>query len=50
VSEGVQLRVGSSVEPLQEMLKRDGAIVELTVEKSSGAGYSPDSNDVSAGN
>jgi hypothetical protein len=30
-------------------LRRDGAIVELTGDKSSVAGYSPDSNDVSAG-
>jgi hypothetical protein len=34
---------------LQGRLRRDGAIVELKVEKSSVAGYSPDSNDVSAG-
>jgi hypothetical protein len=29
-------------------LRRDGAIAELTVESNSGAGYSSDSNDVSA--
>jgi hypothetical protein len=32
---------------LQGRLRRDGAIVELTVDKSSVAGYSPDSNNVS---
>jgi hypothetical protein len=35
--------------PLQGRLRRDGAIVELTVDKSSVAGYSSDSNDVIAG-
>jgi hypothetical protein len=35
---------------LQERLRRDGAIVELTVDKSSVAEYSLDSNDVSTGN
>jgi hypothetical protein len=34
---------------LQERLRRDGATVDLTVEKSSTAGYSPNSNDVDAG-
>jgi hypothetical protein len=34
---------------LQGRLRRDGAIAELTVDKGSVAGYSPDSNDVSAG-
>jgi hypothetical protein len=34
---------------LQGRLRRDGAIVELTVEKSLIVGYPPDSNDVSAG-
>jgi hypothetical protein len=29
--------------------EKDDALVELTVDKSSVAGYSPDSNDVSAG-
>jgi hypothetical protein len=32
---------------LQGRLRRDGAVVELTVNKSSVAGYSPDSKDVS---
>jgi hypothetical protein len=32
---------------LQGRLRKNGAIVELTVEKSSVSGYSPDSNDVS---
>jgi hypothetical protein len=31
---------------LQGRLRKDGAIVELTVDKSSVAGYLPDSNDV----
>jgi hypothetical protein len=34
---------------LQGRLRRDGVIVELTVDKSSVVGYSPGSNDVSAG-
>jgi hypothetical protein len=33
----------------QGRLKRDGAIVELTVDKSSDVGYLPDSNEMSAG-
>jgi hypothetical protein len=33
---------------LQGTLRRDGAVVELTVDKSSVVGYSPDNNDVSA--
>jgi hypothetical protein len=47
VIERVQLRVGISSRALQGRLRRDGAIVELTVDKNSVAGYSPDSNDVS---
>jgi hypothetical protein len=35
---------------LQGRPRRDGAIVEKTVDKSSVVGYSPDGNDVSAGN
>jgi hypothetical protein len=35
---------------LQGRLRRDGAIVELILDKSSVAGYLPDSNEVSAGN
>jgi hypothetical protein len=35
---------------LQGRLRRDGAIVELTVDKSSVEGYSPNSNDVSPRN
>jgi hypothetical protein len=42
--EGWQLR-----RALQERLRRDGAIVELTVDKSSVAAYSPNSNNVSTG-
>jgi hypothetical protein len=42
--EGWQLRV------LQGRLRKDGAMIQLTVDKSSVAGYSPDGNDVSAGN
>jgi hypothetical protein len=34
---------------LQGRLRRDGAIVELTVNKSSVAGYSAESDDVGAG-
>jgi hypothetical protein len=34
---------------LDGRLRRDGAVVELAVDKSSVAGYSPDSNDVSSG-
>jgi hypothetical protein len=34
---------------LQGRLRRDGTIVELTVDKSSVAGYLPSSNDVIAG-
>jgi hypothetical protein len=34
---------------LQGRLRREDAIVELTVDKSSVAGYLPDSKDVSAG-
>jgi hypothetical protein len=34
---------------LQGRLRRDDEIVDLIVDKSSFAGYSPDSNDVSAG-
>jgi hypothetical protein len=33
---------------VQGRMRRDDAIVKLTVEKGSVAGYSPDSNDVSA--
>jgi hypothetical protein len=35
---------------LRGKLRRDVAVIELTVDKSSVAGYSLDSNDVSAGN
>jgi hypothetical protein len=35
---------------LQGWLGRDGAVVELTVDKCSVAGYSQDSNDVTVGN
>jgi hypothetical protein len=34
---------------VQGRLRRDGAVIELTVDKGSIAGYSPDSSDVSAG-
>jgi hypothetical protein len=34
---------------LQGRLRRDGAIVEMTADKSSVTGYSPNSIDVSAG-
>jgi hypothetical protein len=34
---------------LQGRLRRDGVILELTVDMSSVAGHSPDSNDMSAG-
>jgi hypothetical protein len=33
---------------VQERLRRNGAVVELTADKSSVAGYSPESNDLSA--
>jgi hypothetical protein len=34
---------------MQGRLRRDGAIVELTIEKNSVVGYSLDSNDLSTG-
>jgi hypothetical protein len=44
MSERVQLS-----RALQGGLRRDGSTVKFTVDKSSVAGYSPDSNDVKAG-
>jgi hypothetical protein len=41
-------RFGSSVQFYKVRLGRDGAIVELTFDKRSVAGYSPNSNDVRA--
>jgi hypothetical protein len=47
---GTQLVEGWQLsQALQEKLRRDGTIVELTVDENSVVGYLTDSNDVSAG-